>query len=464
MKKYLSFLFILFGIVPLYAQNAEDLFSQSELSNALIGFSVKDVKTGKVMMSFNADKSLTPASVLKLLTTSTALDACGPDYRYVTPVGYSGKKENGNIYGKLVIEGQGDASWNSKYFENRNVFEEIILNLKQKGIRRITEGIVIKSSEINECADKKWINEDIANYYGALCRGINIYDNTYEIEFKSGKAGEFTEIKSVSDYVKDLNFINKVTAYNKKTDNAWIFGNSFTSERLLVGNIPQNRESFIIKGALGNTSKVFAEELIKKLKESGIECPSKVEYDIDLQYTELFQISSPELRDIVYHTNMESVNIFAESVGYRLLKEKGENIDFNYDITDFYKKYWGDKGVDCKGLNVEDFCGLSPVNTVTADFMTDILVYMYNQSGCGYSLMRSFPVAGKTGTLKYFGRGTNLDDNLMAKTGSMKGVRSYCGYFEKNGELKTFCLIVNNYTCHNKKLSNFISGLLKNLL
>ncbi len=35
-------------------------------------------------MSYNADKSLAPASVLKLVTTATAIEVLGENYRYKT--------------------------------------------------------------------------------------------------------------------------------------------------------------------------------------------------------------------------------------------------------------------------------------------------------------------------------------------------------------------------------------------
>jgi D-alanyl-D-alanine carboxypeptidase/D-alanyl-D-alanine-endopeptidase (penicillin-binding protein 4) len=87
---------------------------------------------------------------------------------------------------------------------------------------------------------------------------------------------------------------------------------------------------------------------------------------------------------------------------------------------------------------------------------------MSKNSNEGYYFIKSLPLAGNSGTLNNFGKGTCLQNNLRAKTGSMKGVKAYCGYFNKREKLLAFTLIVNNYSCDNKKLTNFISDFLIN--
>ena len=59
-------------------------------------------------LSWRADVPVNPASVLKLVTTTVALDFLGPAYTWRTPVWADGRVQNGVLKGNLVIAGQGD--------------------------------------------------------------------------------------------------------------------------------------------------------------------------------------------------------------------------------------------------------------------------------------------------------------------------------------------------------------------
>jgi D-alanyl-D-alanine carboxypeptidase/D-alanyl-D-alanine-endopeptidase (penicillin-binding protein 4) len=62
------------------------------------------------------------------------------------------------------------------------------------------------------------------------------------------------------------------------------------------------------------------------------------------------------------------------------------------------------------------------------------------------AFFNSLPVAGVTGTLDNSFKGTPLESNLRAKTGSMKKVRSLAGVFtSQKGKEIVFAVIVNNF-------------------
>ncbi|TXH87503.1 MAG: D-alanyl-D-alanine carboxypeptidase/D-alanyl-D-alanine-endopeptidase [Rhodoferax sp.] len=59
-------------------------------------------------LSHRATAPMNPASVMKLVTTSAALDLLGPSYQWRTPVYLEGPVRDGVLQGNLVIQGQGD--------------------------------------------------------------------------------------------------------------------------------------------------------------------------------------------------------------------------------------------------------------------------------------------------------------------------------------------------------------------
>jgi D-alanyl-D-alanine carboxypeptidase/D-alanyl-D-alanine-endopeptidase (penicillin-binding protein 4) len=87
-----------------------------------------------------ADASLNPASLFKLVTTAVALDLLGPAYTWRTPVWLNGEVHDGVLEGSLVIQGSGDPSL---------VLERVWLLLRrvrQLGVREIRGDIVLDRS------------------------------------------------------------------------------------------------------------------------------------------------------------------------------------------------------------------------------------------------------------------------------------------------------------------------------
>lgn len=64
----------------------ERFVNHPALKHASVGVSVVDMENGRSIVSYDAEKSLTPASTMKLVTTATALETLGDNYRYKTHV------------------------------------------------------------------------------------------------------------------------------------------------------------------------------------------------------------------------------------------------------------------------------------------------------------------------------------------------------------------------------------------
>lgn len=64
--------------------NVNTMMADPVLKNANWGFVVYDPKTKKVISSYNESTPLVPASTTKLLTTETALNLLGENYRWMT--------------------------------------------------------------------------------------------------------------------------------------------------------------------------------------------------------------------------------------------------------------------------------------------------------------------------------------------------------------------------------------------
>ena len=102
-------------------QKLQKAFQQFEkdrqLKYATSSLYVINAKTGKVVFDKNSRTGLAPASTLKVITSATAFELLGKDYRYKTEIGYLGTKQDSSVSGDLVIIGKGDPTFGSWRWE-----------------------------------------------------------------------------------------------------------------------------------------------------------------------------------------------------------------------------------------------------------------------------------------------------------------------------------------------------------
>lgn len=451
-----------FGILILtafMALNCQSQFKGKAYEHASIGFSLVNVARGEQLAQINAEKSLAPASVLKLVTTATALEILGPDYKYTTTVGSNVRIEGGLLKGDLVIKGTGDPSLGSRYvYKDMYAFmDKWIIDLKQKGLKKINGSIIADVSlYYPEPVPTRWIWEDIGNYYGAGVYALTCFDNYYELGFHPAKVGAKARISTIDPEVPGMHFLVEAVGSPVNKDSAYIYGGPYQMEKIVRGAIPANKMNFSIRGAIPNPPLVLVQTLKRKLKASGIEV--KGDAKVSLSPIEvlhvLSQTVSPNVKSIAKILNFMSNNLFAE----HLLKSLAPDKDVAGNIR-LLKDFWKDKGLETTACFLYDGSGLSPSNAVSPHFLTALLSYMSNKSSNAVSFREVIPEAGKEGTVQYFLKKQD-EAKVWAKSGSMDNTRCYAGYIEKGGETFAFSIMVNKFTCTQKEVVKDIESFL----
>src|SRR5450759_2824912 len=185
----ISFVFI--SICSFSQKSSIDTFlSDSSLIHASVSICIADPDNGEIIADYNSGKSLIPASVMKLITSAAALDLLGPDYTFKTTIGYTGSlnKRSGKLTGNIVIQGGGDPALGSKNFSDhyQDFLSSWVTEIKKLGVRKIDGRVVTDDSYYDFLpVPGKWLWEDAGNYYGAGADGLSVFDNTYEIHFKT---------------------------------------------------------------------------------------------------------------------------------------------------------------------------------------------------------------------------------------------------------------------------------------
>ena len=451
----------------------ETFVSDSSMKHASVTFCILDTHSGSTLFEYDSYRNLIPASVMKLVTTSAAIELLGPDHVFRTEVGYSGElnERTGILKGNIVIKGGGDPALGSAEFgEHYTGFEQKWIDkIRKNAVRKVKGKVITDDSYYDyEPVPGKWLWEDTGNYYGAGAYGLSVYDNTCEIHFRTSSdssdhviTGTVPEecIKGLSDYL----------SVSGTEDKGYVFAAPYSSSGWMTGTIPANMTDFVLKASITDPPLLIAEIIDRKLKESGIEISGKpgtvrVEPTAGAGFTAITETTSPPLKDIITVLNHESVNLYAE----HLIKELGkrlENDGSTVSGTEVVRKFLTASGIANEGLFMEDGSGLSPLNSVSARTITNLLIYMKNKSRYSAEFTGSLPEAGKEGTLKNYFRDPVFESRLAAKSGSMTRVRSYAGYLRTMSDKElAFCIIVNNFTGPSGNIVAYIEEILKEII
>lgn len=101
---------------------------------------IQSTSSSTPLVSWQAHKKRTPASVIKILTTYASLMRLGYDFRWKTRFYYTGTLRRGVLRGDLIVEAGGDPTLKTSDVDS------IVNKLHNHGIKRITGNIILDRS------------------------------------------------------------------------------------------------------------------------------------------------------------------------------------------------------------------------------------------------------------------------------------------------------------------------------
>ena len=448
--------------------------ADSSMSHASVSLCIANAENGETVFGYNSDKSLTPASVMKLITSAVTLELLGPQYTFITEFGYTGtiNKRSGKLTGNIVIRGGGDPALGSDYFADHygDFMSGWVTEIKKLGIKKI-EGRVITDDSYYDFlpVPAKWLWEDAGNYYGAGVYGLSVFDNTYEIHLKTSSDSSQLLITEIVPNECKSEFSNWLTAAGT-SDEGYVFSAPYSTNGWLAGSVPVNMEDIMLKASIADPPRLLAKMLNERLEAadiivSGEPTTTRLEQEnISGNVVPVSVTTSPPLVKIIEVLNHESINMYAE----HLIKELGKkykNTGSTAAGVEVIKDFLKNAGIETDGMFIEDGSGLSPVNSINSKELAKLLFYMKKNGRYFTEYFNSLPDAGKEGTLKNYFRDPAFDSRLKAKSGSMTRVRSYAGYFTtQSGKQMIFSIIVNNYSGPSKKIISHIEEIIKEII
>ena len=439
MKK-LFFLFsvlllCIFSFAQTVTKRLEDAYQKfendSQLRNGITSLYVINAKTGEVVFDKNSTIGLATASTLKIITAASAYEFLGKDFRYETKFGYVGKIKGRSLQGSFYIKPSGDptlGSWRWKGTLDSNVLDKMITAVKKLNITNYNGVVVDSMGWYEETLPDGWIWQDVGNYYGAGATGFNWRENQFDLVLQSGKnIGDAVSIvRTKPEYFSTPLVSLAKSAAKGSGDNAYVYYPLQQTNGIVRGTIPINENAFVISASSPQSANAFVSFLTQNLSKNKIFQTQYKHPSFDT--TILFSHYSPSLDSIIFWFLKRSINLYGEALVKTLAYQK-KGTGSTDEGVDLVKELWKTKGINPTELNIVDGSGLSPLNRVTTHAQVQILQYAKSKSWfAGY--YNAFPIY----------------NNMRMKSGSIRDVRSFCGYHtSRDGQEYIFSFLVNNY-------------------
>ena len=454
------------------AQTAVDKFvANSSLRYASVGVTVIDLDSAKTIASYRPEQANITASTMKTVVSSAALGMLGPHFRFETPVYLDGSVVDGHFKGNIVIRGTGDPTLGSVFLPcQANIVDEIIDALRTQGISWV-EGAVIGDDSLYAYPyfDEDWDVGDLAYDYGAAVHGLSYHDNLVTVNYTLDSRGRVSQ-SSFSPAVPGMKVVSRCRGSRGR--------NAITP--YLNYSLP----ALVLTGeTTGKSYKdTYANPIPSAMLVDSVErallMAMDIRYNPDAEASEaaaqesartlLVVHKSPELTEIITSLLDRSDNMFAHAllraIGTREWEVKGqEHMPSNLDAIGVaaVKRWLEQQGVHTEPLFMRDGSGLARANKAPVNFFGEMLTMMAHRRFDGVRLCDLMPTAaGRAGkTLK----DNPLSDQIVLKSGSMRHVQCYVGYYPAQEPRYAFAVLVNNFTCSQASIREQIGTFLCNL-
>jgi len=373
---------------------------------------------------------MTPASVMKALTTATALTELGSEFRWETTATAYGELRDGMLMGDVVINCVGDPTLESRFFaDNCGFCDELASALDGYGCHTVAGRLIIDQSRFYDGGvNPAWEIEDVAWDYGAGLYGANFRDNSFLLTLPECE---------VHPPVSELTVVDCTVSGSGELS----LSRGVDSHLLRVEGVCRESGSRVWC-SMPDPAAVMWAEADSALRSGGI--------DIDGAPVEMVGPGeivmchrSPCLAEVMRSLMVRSDNLMAEGVLRAMVPDGTRS-----DAIEHMRELWKSRGVDLTCTRILDGSGLARANALSPRQIGSVLLWMA-RSRYAKDYVALFPRAGVDGTLRSFLARSPQRRRFVLKTGSMGGVQCYAGYrMDASGEKPTHVVVVmvNNFT------------------
>jgi len=445
-------------ITPQRTQKAIDRFvDDSLMRHGSLGVMVVDVNNGNTLGSRNANMACITASTMKTVTSAAALELLGADYMFQTPVYLEGEIHGSTLKGNLVIKGIGDPTLGSVYFkDNLDIVNEITETLTRQGIKNIEGTIIVDNSLYYYPAfNGDWCADDLAWDYGMGVHALNYCDNRMRLIFDGNGDGTI-ENAHFEPNVPGVEIINKMRIGNE--DNVGVLLEYANPSIVLTGTAADTTYYFNVSNPTPDA--LLIDSLNRTLNNAGIAVKNNNIYKGHQQWL-LLTHKSPVLTDIITSLLERSDNMFTEAL-LRAIAHNSNREPTDAEGVAVIDSLFTARGLDVSGKFQYDGSGLARNNKAPVQFFADMLTYMADRR-FGTKQLRLVDLMPRIGVNARIGTvipETSISTHIAVKSGSMRDVQCYVGYYPADKPQYAWAVLVNNWHGSRPNLKNMIDRLL----
>jgi len=378
-------------------------------------------------LSHRADQPMNPASVMKLVTTTAALDLLGPAYTWRTPVWVDGPVVNGVLQGNVIIQGQGDP---------KLVLEKLWLLLRRLqglGIHTIAGDIVLDNRAFDVPAT------DPAEFDGEPLRPYNAAADALLINFKSVVMTFVPDVLTSSARVQfdpplwgvqlqpSVPLSQGKSASNRGCGDYRANLKADFSEPTRIrfnGSYPASCGEKVWPIAYFEPASYNARVIEGLWRNMGGQLSGSVRSGTAPGGPATFEVASPTLAEVIRDVNKFSNNVMAQQLFLTLGLPSSQTPSSPASAREAVRQWWQRRISATDVPTIDNGSGLSRHNRISAQQLGQLLQVAYAAPYMP-ELMSSLPLVGVDGTLK---RSKASSASAHLKTGSLKEVTALAGY------------------------------------
>ena len=421
-----------------------DIFLQdSAFAQTTASIKIVSLDRNEVLYDRESSLFLHPASTLKLFTTTSALGILESSYTFKTTLSVDTVDAVGTA-GKIYLKGYGDPELHSSDLDT------MAAQLVSRGITSVRDGICTDASFFDDQPwGMGWMRDDEPDPDEACISALSVNKNCIEVRiqpsFKIGDPAVVT-INPATAFVQVLNS-SSTTADSvrhilkiRRPSSYW--PNTIIVEgEALVTDTPRTFSVSLRKPEL------YAGQLLKEsLRRHGISIGGSVASGITPSQASCIVVHETSLDSVLIHELKQSDNLSAENILKTLSAQKYSMPPSSKGGIYAVRQFMASMGIDSSKYCMVDGSGISRYNLLSSDVIVQLLIRIYRNPDLFKHFYAALPIAGMDGTLKFRMISTNCQDNLRAKTGTLKGVSCLAGYVAaKDGEFLAFSIMMQNF-------------------
>jgi D-alanyl-D-alanine carboxypeptidase len=465
------------------------ILNRRYVRNAQQAIAVYSLDKKEYYYAKNIDVPMTPASTTKLVTTFTAYDLLGSEHRVFTKIFTDAESiQDSVLNGNIYIVGKGDAMFTVQDLEC------MAEDIEKLGIKKINGNVYADGSFFDGITSRwEYSGDDDEVQAMPPVTALSIEDNKATIVVSSGsRAGKYVNVnilpqseifakwvtakvrgykRSKSSLMNEdtlgllYGHLQDINEYEKAGDSypQLMPASSWRSIRVR-SNISEKtgKQLFTVSGYLYPNKTVSYKHYIEepelsiagalkaRIEAGGIEvtgdCGVKELGDSENLH-EIYTLSefSRKLSDIIENTNKFSNNYYAENL-FKMIGAYNRKHQLNVDgarelIADRLEQH----SIPFDKCKLNDGSGLSRRNLLTAETLIRLLETA-DTLKMKEEFLNSLSIAGVDGTLRKRMKYTGAENNLKAKTGTLRNVSALAGYITTlEGERLCFAFLFKGY-------------------